>query len=479
MGIAVPDAVARLVERALQAADQGGATVPAGHLFTLYLGGWWTKHDESQRIDALKAKLQGAPRRRAENIKRKISSAEMRLEQNSHCCIIDNELRPIALRRIARGWHQAEAARVRNRLASSATRHGIGDALVTEHRTLAAPFVTGIGIDTPLENGFAFLSPYGLPYLPGSAVKGVLRRAAEDLAVSGQAGWSIPAVWRVFGFDANCSWFDASSRYDPDVVSAARGEWRSVYDAWASTVEPQSNPMLAGFAGCVTGAKRRQRAKEDLAKFLQELPENDADRNAIHMRGGLEAWDVIPVPSDDTGMRIDVMTPHHGAYFEGNAPPGTWEDPKPHTFLTLPPGTELTFVLRWNPPAAAPSVRANEWKEQVEAALDHAGKSLGFGAKTAVGYGRLGGEQPEHPAFVFSPPPALSQPTTAQLASMSPEERVGSFDLQAQGAQGLSELLKAIMSVPDGARRRSLYEALRSRAKGPKARVVFGRFDAP
>lgn len=45
-----------------------------------------------------------------------------------------------------------------------------------------SPFTTGLGNEHPLENGFAFLNPYGLPYLPGSGVKGVLRRAARELA---------------------------------------------------------------------------------------------------------------------------------------------------------------------------------------------------------------------------------------------------------------------------------------------------------
>ncbi len=50
-----------------------------------------------------------------------------------------------------------------------------------------APFVTGMGYEHPLENGFAFLNPYGLPYLPGSSVKGVLRCAAEELGIEEEA----------------------------------------------------------------------------------------------------------------------------------------------------------------------------------------------------------------------------------------------------------------------------------------------------
>ena len=49
------------------------------------------------------------------------------------------------------------------------------DSLRLDARAIA-PFTTGLGTPIPLKNGFAFLNPYGLPYLPGSGVKGVLRQ---------------------------------------------------------------------------------------------------------------------------------------------------------------------------------------------------------------------------------------------------------------------------------------------------------------
>lgn len=61
-----------------------------------------------------------------------------------------------------------------------------------------APLVTGMGMEHPLENGFAFLNPYGIPYLPGSGIKGVLRRAAEELRDAG-SGWSDEIVEKLFG----------------------------------------------------------------------------------------------------------------------------------------------------------------------------------------------------------------------------------------------------------------------------------------
>ncbi|MFQ5745452.1 MAG: RAMP superfamily CRISPR-associated protein [Acidobacteriota bacterium] len=55
-----------------------------------------------------------------------------------------------------------------DRLAAS----GRADVISIDART-EAPFVTGMGMEHPLETGFAFLDPHGLPYLPGSSVKGV------------------------------------------------------------------------------------------------------------------------------------------------------------------------------------------------------------------------------------------------------------------------------------------------------------------
>ena len=61
-----------------------------------------------------------------------------------------------------------------------------------------SPFTTGLGNAHPLENGFSFLNPYGLPYLPGSGVKGVLRQAARELRDE-TAGWTDADIIALFG----------------------------------------------------------------------------------------------------------------------------------------------------------------------------------------------------------------------------------------------------------------------------------------
>lgn len=76
------------------------------------------------------------------------------------------------------------------------------DQLLHLDAVAVAPFATGLGNEHPLENGFAFLNPYGLPYLAGSGVKGVLRKAAGELAdglFGGSGGWTAEAIGALFG----------------------------------------------------------------------------------------------------------------------------------------------------------------------------------------------------------------------------------------------------------------------------------------
>jgi len=74
------------------------------------------------------------------------------------------------------------------------------DCFVMEARS-TAPFATGLGLAHPVENGFAFLTPYGLPYLAGSGVKGVLRSGAEELAKMGDEDITLTVIKTLFGHE--------------------------------------------------------------------------------------------------------------------------------------------------------------------------------------------------------------------------------------------------------------------------------------
>lgn len=190
------------------------------------------------------------------------------------------------------------------------------ETMLTVDATAVAPFTTGLGNEHPLENGFSFLSPYGLPYLPGSGVKGVLRRAAKALSDEGEAGWTPAALAALFG------------------------------------EEPASGAT-----------------------------------NAPRNRGALEFWDVFPQLAGDR-LLVDILNPHHSGYYQNGAAPHDAENPKPVFFLTVPPGSPFTFHVRCHS-ALLPEQLRNGWRPLLETAFKLAFDWIGFGAKTAVGYGAM------------------------------------------------------------------------------------------
>lgn len=199
-----------------------------------------------------------------------------------------------------------------------------GSGLLTVVAVSTSPFVTGTGMEHPLENGFAFLAPYGLPYLPGSGIKGVLRRAAQDMAgVGTEFIYPNPAGWQADDID-----------------------------------------MLFG----------------------KETESRDAD--TARTRGVLQIWDVMPLPAGDQ-LGIDVMTPHHGAYYRGDSTPADCESPVPIPFLVVPAGSRFTFHVVCDDRRLSDALR-ERWRGLLEAAFAHAFDWLGFGAKTGVGYGQMG-----------------------------------------------------------------------------------------
>ncbi|WHZ09642.1 MAG: CRISPR-associated protein, Csm5 family [Burkholderiaceae bacterium] len=241
-----------------------------------------------------------------------------------------------------------------------------------------APFTTGLGNEHPLENGFAFLNPYGLPYLPGSGIKGVLRRAARELSGG--------------------EWGDTHGWSDEAIHLLGRIE--------LSTID---------------------------VLFGRETEDGDSE----HVRGALSFWDAIPqIPGDS--LAVDVMTPHQSHYYQpqrkerksrDSTSPHDSGAPNPISFLTVPPGTgfafhvvcDLAHLTRLAPDLA----HEQRWQTLLAAAFEHAFEWLGFGAKTAVGYGAMQvNERARHQRQQAQAQAAKAQ----QIASLSPaQQRIAAF----------------------------------------------------
>lgn len=114
---------------------------------------------------------------------------------------LDKNGKLAALRQCTKLGSAAEPLRaLRQRQQSLAQALPEAHCFVMEARS-TAPFATGLGLEHPVENGFAFLTPYGLPYLAGSGVKGVLRSAAQELEKMGDEDITLAVIETLFGHE--------------------------------------------------------------------------------------------------------------------------------------------------------------------------------------------------------------------------------------------------------------------------------------
>lgn len=301
--------------------------------------------------------------------------------------------------------------------------------LLTQHAVAVAPFTTGLGNAHPLENGFAFLNPYGLPYLPGSGIKGVLRQAARELADhlwGDDQGWTHEAITALFG--------KTSSGTD-----------------------------------------------------------DDSDNAAGLQRGALMFWDVLPQIAGDA-LQVEVMTPHQTHYYQNGETPHESGQPNPIHFLSVPPGSKFVFHVQCDLPFLAglsPALAQHDrWQHLLTVALVHAFQWLGFGAKTAVGYGAMQEDEAARQRQTLQA--AAQREAAAAQAQAQRRSSLSPADLEAEDAQARiaafrssldterqlkrykagsafdqqrAKLLQAALALKDPALRRDAAQALRESYK--------------
>lgn len=122
---------------------------------------------------------------------------------------------------------KAQIQAIRTRQQALHTHHGASGYRIST--TSTAPFATGLGNEHPIENGFAFLTPYGLPYLAGSGVKGILRRAMQELLEDGTEGFSDDAINALFG---------------PETVNKPEDARRGALDFWDVFPNPAGGRLV-------------------------------------------------------------------------------------------------------------------------------------------------------------------------------------------------------------------------------------------
>ncbi len=189
-----------------------------------------------------------------------------------------------------------------------------------------APLVTGLGADHPVENGFLFHHNLGLPYLPGSSVKGLARQGARLL------GETANTVSRLLGSEApgRLPQGPRATQSSPGRV-AFLDAWPTQWPSLEVDILNPHHPSYYPDQGRPLNPRRGQQGRSEIADLS--------------------------------------------------------EAPKPVAFLVIGPDTPFRFSLRWlQRGGSAPS---DEERERVWQWLETGLEFLGIGAKTAKGYGHM------------------------------------------------------------------------------------------
>lgn len=212
--------------------------------------------------------------------------------------------------------------------------------------TLATRLLIGHGNASAIDVGLTVHHTWGVPVIPGSALKGLVTHYVD-------------------------------ATYGP--TDASKKPW-----------EQQGDERLrADYQGVSWNRRRIERGPGVVYRALFGAP--DAREDATMRENGFEAGaaaglvtfhDALYVPGSLAGNKpfaADVLTVHHKGYYDssGQSAPNDYDSPNPVAFLTVRPKCRLLLAL------SGPS----EWTELAAQLLADALKNWGVGGKTAAGYG--------------------------------------------------------------------------------------------
>jgi CRISPR-associated protein Cmr6 len=213
---------------------------------------------------------------------------------------------------------------------------------------LASRLLVGHGNASATDVGMTVHHTWGVPVIPGSALKGVCAHYVDAI-------------------------------YGPSDPARKPGEREG------------DERARADYEGVTRSGRRIERGPGAVYRALFGAPEADEDdalRKQGHEAGasaGLVTFhDALYVPGSaphDKPFAVDVLTVHQKSYYDssGGHWPNDYESPNPVAFLTVRPGVRLLFAL------SGPA----DWTELAERLLRDALEKWGVGGKTSAGYGRL------------------------------------------------------------------------------------------
>ncbi len=205
---------------------------------------------------------------------------------------------------------------------------------------LRSPLVHGLGETHPLEKFLTFDRNTGMPYLPSSTVKGVLKARCM--------------IWKINQYDEVVVQQVAETNADGKESKLVKGD-----------LVNEHFPLFQELFGSGDGNGKEEYAAQGKLVFFDAFP--------------------VQVPQ----LRREIMTPHYPKYYQAEEGPTESQSPVPNAYLAVDPQggkQEFRFCFAAPPELSQEHLEAFLQVFSAEEVLD-----FGFGAKTAIGMGQFAG----------------------------------------------------------------------------------------
>jgi len=240
------------------------------------------------------------------------------------------------------------------------------DAQIFKLRTKSR-LVIGLGDESVYETSIRLNRNYGVPYIPGSALKGVTKHYAFSLLAEEYGD----TILRRF----------SDVKEDVKRGIAKREREKDVQEDYYLAVAVIQELFERRFDKLREASDLRIKVGEkyisieDIVKIF----------GTQEREGSIIFFDAVPTPDQLKNkpiLELDIMNPHYQPYYQHGEVPGDWHDPNPIFFLTVPVGIEFQFAL-------ALRDGKQDLLKKAKNLLIEALKNHGVGAKTSLGYGRF------------------------------------------------------------------------------------------
>ena len=337
----------------------------------------------------------------------------------------------------------------------------VGGTISTFPMRVAWRLSIGLGVPHPLETGIALHHLYGVPYLPGSAIKGVTR------------AWRLHKIGKEFGIPRltatevkrwkrdthECGTHSLTPLDALDVLLSSPVSDRLVdalnkeemdriqerYELLAEVTQGES--ALAFFRSC--------QPPIECSVMIPALGEVVRDYIFDYSRifgsqqvgGKVMFFDAYPVRLTLDGqpiLELDVMTPHHTEYYARGGEPKDRENPVPVKFPVVAKDTEFLITL---------GCLSNALLEKATGWVKEALQDSGIGAKTRAGYGEL--------AASDMATAELPDATTASVQDPELESAIERWKSRDMGQ--LDTLVKRVAALDDRSRQQALAQLLQQK----------------